>query len=33
VIRRYAANGEIDGERGRMAVADLTDLPSGDAQQ
>jgi predicted nucleic acid-binding protein len=27
VIRRYAANGEIDGERGRAALADLTDLP------
>jgi predicted nucleic acid-binding protein len=27
VIRRYAANGEIDVERGRMALADLTDLP------
>jgi predicted nucleic acid-binding protein len=27
VIRRYAANGEIDGARGRMALADLTDLP------
>jgi predicted nucleic acid-binding protein len=27
VIRRYAANGEIDGERGRMALADLADLP------
>ena len=27
VIRRYAANGEIDVERGRMALADLADLP------
>jgi predicted nucleic acid-binding protein len=27
VIRRYAANGEINGERGRMALADLTDFP------
>jgi predicted nucleic acid-binding protein len=27
VVRRYAANGEIDVERGRMALADLTDLP------
>jgi predicted nucleic acid-binding protein len=27
VIRRYAANGDIDGERGRMALADLADLP------
>jgi predicted nucleic acid-binding protein len=27
VIRRYAANGEIDGERGRAALADLADLP------
>jgi predicted nucleic acid-binding protein len=27
VIRRYAANGEIDGERGREALADLADLP------
>src|SRR5216684_3331429 len=27
VVRRYAANGEIDGERGRMALADLADLP------
>jgi predicted nucleic acid-binding protein len=26
VIRRYAANGEIDGERGRMALNDLADL-------
>ena len=26
-IRRYAADGEIDGERGRMALADLADLP------
>ena len=27
VLRRYAANGEIDGERGRMALADLADFP------
>jgi len=27
VIRRYAARGEIDGERGRAALADLSDLP------
>jgi len=27
VIRRYAAHGEIDGERGRGALADLTDFP------
>lgn len=27
VVRRYAANGEIDAERGRMALADLTDFP------
>ena len=27
VIRRYAANGDIDGERGRMALADLADFP------
>jgi predicted nucleic acid-binding protein len=27
VIRRYAANGEIDGDRGRAALADLADLP------
>src|ERR1700745_3940547 len=27
VLRRYAANGEIDGERGRAALADLADLP------
>jgi predicted nucleic acid-binding protein len=26
VIRRYAAAGEIDGERGRAALADLADL-------
>jgi predicted nucleic acid-binding protein len=26
VIRRYAANGEIDSERGRLALADLADL-------
>jgi predicted nucleic acid-binding protein len=27
VVRRYAASREIDGERGRMALADLADLP------
>lgn len=27
VIRRYAANGEIDSERGRMALVDLADFP------
>jgi predicted nucleic acid-binding protein len=27
VIRRYAANGEIDGERGRAALVDLADFP------
>ena len=27
VVRRYAANGDIDGERGRLALADLADLP------
>ena len=27
MIRRYVANGEIRGERGRMALADLADLP------
>ena len=27
VMRRYAANGEIDGDRGRAALADLADLP------
>lgn len=27
VVRRYAAKGEIDGERGRLALADLADLP------
>ena len=27
VIRRYAANGEIDSARGRLALADLADLP------
>jgi hypothetical protein len=26
-IRRYAANGELDGERGRAALADLADFP------
>ncbi len=26
VIRRYAAKGEIDGERGRLALTDLADL-------
>lgn len=27
VIRRYAANGEVDGEHGRTALADLADFP------
>jgi predicted nucleic acid-binding protein len=27
VVRRYAANGDIDGERGRAALTDLADLP------
>jgi predicted nucleic acid-binding protein len=27
VIRRYAANGEIESERGRMALVDLADFP------
>jgi predicted nucleic acid-binding protein len=27
VIRRYAATGDIDGERGAIALADLADLP------
>jgi predicted nucleic acid-binding protein len=27
VVRRYAAAGEIDHERGRLAVADLADFP------
>src|SRR3981081_2133926 len=27
VVRRYSANGEIDSERGRAALADLADLP------
>jgi len=27
VIRRYAANGEIDGERGGLALDDLADFP------
>jgi predicted nucleic acid-binding protein len=27
VLRRYAANGEIDGERGGTALADLADFP------
>ncbi len=27
VVRRYAAGGEIDGERGRLALADLADMP------
>jgi predicted nucleic acid-binding protein len=27
VLRRYAGNGEIDGERGRTALADLADFP------
>ncbi|WP_395647093.1 type II toxin-antitoxin system VapC family toxin [Terricaulis sp.] len=27
VLRRYAANGDIDSERGEAALADLADLP------
>jgi predicted nucleic acid-binding protein len=27
VVRRYAANGELDAGRGRMALDDLADLP------
>ena len=27
VVRRYAANGDIDDERGRAALADLMDFP------
>src|SRR6202012_1006478 len=27
VIRRYAANGELDSERGRQALSDLADFP------
>ncbi|HEX5321297.1 MAG TPA: type II toxin-antitoxin system VapC family toxin [Stellaceae bacterium] len=27
VIRRYAANGDIDAERGRAALVDLADFP------
>jgi predicted nucleic acid-binding protein len=27
VIRRYAASGEVDSERGRMALTDLADFP------
>jgi predicted nucleic acid-binding protein len=27
VIRRYAANGEIDSDRGRSALTDLADFP------
>ena len=27
VVRRYAANGEIDADRGRLALDDLADLP------
>jgi predicted nucleic acid-binding protein len=27
VVRRYAARGEIDSERGRAALADLADFP------
>ncbi len=27
VVRRYAASGEIDDERGRAVLADLADLP------
>ena len=26
-VRRYAARGEIDGQRGRTALADLADFP------
>jgi predicted nucleic acid-binding protein len=28
VIRRYAAGGEIDAERGRLALDDLADFPA-----
>ena len=27
MVRRYSANGEIDAESGRMALADLADFP------
>jgi predicted nucleic acid-binding protein len=27
VIRRYAANGDVDGERGRLLLGDLADFP------
>lgn len=27
MVRRYAANGEIDAERGRLALIDLADFP------
>jgi predicted nucleic acid-binding protein len=27
VVRRYAAKGDIEGERGRAALSDLADLP------
>ena len=27
MIRRYSGNGEIDAERGRVALADLADFP------
>ena len=27
MIRRYAANGEIDSERGRLLLTDLADFP------
>ena len=27
VVRRYAARGEIDGQRGRLALIDLADFP------
>jgi predicted nucleic acid-binding protein len=27
VVRRYAANGEIDAERGRLALIDLAEFP------
>lgn len=27
VLRRYSVSGEIDGDRGRMALLDLADLP------
>jgi predicted nucleic acid-binding protein len=28
VVRRYAINGEIDEQRGRVALMDLADLPA-----